>query len=118
MLVYRLIQEFLLRFICTYTGDGPPQQFIDVVGEGLEETFGHVDVTAVVQDFAVDEFTYLSHGVIGWAVEFEGFAGGGVVHGDFVEGFTYVDDLGLLAVIGRSGCCVLHERAKTVLACG
>jgi hypothetical protein len=88
-----LVQHLLLNLIRTDAGNMPPKELVEVVGQGLEEAFGHVDVAALVDDFLVDEGGDFFHTVGYGTVEFEGLGGGGIVHGDFVEGFAYVNHL-------------------------
>ena len=86
-----LIQAFLLQLVRGH--DWPPDGFVQVVEDGLEKAFRDVDVAPFLEDFLVDEFGDLAHAVVRGAIEFEGFAGGGVIIADVFEGHAYVNGL-------------------------
>lgn len=86
-----LIDEFALDLV---RGHGvPPEVLVEVVGEGLEESLGHVDVGALLDDFAVHELGNLGGGVVLGTVELEGLANGAVVVQHLLEGGTDVNGL-------------------------
>ena len=71
----------------------PPQVLVDVVGEGLEEGLGDVDVAALLDDFAVDQLGNLGGGVVLGAVKLVGLTGGAVVVQHALERATDINGL-------------------------
>lgn len=88
-----LVETFLLDLVRADARDVPPNEAVEVISKRLEEAFGEVDVSALMQDLAVYEGGDFGHAVVDRAVEFKGFRDSSVIHGDFVEGFTYIDGL-------------------------
>lgn len=71
----------------------PPQGLVDVVGEGLEKSLGDVDVTALLDDFTVDQLGDLGGGVVLGAVQLEGLAGGAVIVQHALQSGTDINGL-------------------------
>lgn len=89
--VDNLIQAFLFELISA--SDRPPDELIQIMQSGTQDCFGQVDVSSLVDDFTVDQLSYLGHAVVGWAVELKGFTGSGVVVADLFEGNADIDGL-------------------------
>lgn len=86
-----LVEELALHLI---GGQGvPPQELVDVVGEGLEEGLGDVNVTALLDDFTVDQLGDLGGGVVLGAVQLEGLTGGAVVVQHALQSGTDINGL-------------------------
>lgn len=71
----------------------PPQGLIDVVGEGLEKSLGDVDVTALLDDFTVDQLGDLGGGVVLGTVQLEGLAGSAVIVQHALQSGTDINGL-------------------------
>lgn len=71
----------------------PPQGLVDVVGEGLEKSLGDVDVTALLDDFTVDQLGDLGGGVVLGTVQLEGLAGGAVIVQHALQSGTDINGL-------------------------
>lgn len=86
-----LIDELALDLV---GGHGvPPEVLVEVVGEGLEESLGHVNMGALLDDFTVHQFGNLGGGVVLGTVELEGLANGAVVVQHLLEGSTDINGL-------------------------
>lgn len=89
--VNHLVHELALHLI---GGQGvPPQELVHVVGEGLEDGLGDVDVTALLDDFTVDQLGDLGGGVVLGTVQLEGLAGGAVIVQHTLQSGTDIDGL-------------------------
>ena len=84
-----LVDEFALDL--GFGRRWPPDVFVEVPGDGFQESGGDVHVAALLEDFLVDERGYLFHSVFARAVELEGFGGGGVVVEHLLQGYADVD---------------------------
>lgn len=95
--VDHLVDELTLHLV---GGDGgPPEELVQVVRQRLEDGLGHVDVTAVLDDFAVDQLGNLGGGVVLGAVQLEGLTDGAVVVQHALQSSTDINGLSMLASI-------------------
>lgn len=86
-----LVNELALDLV---GGHGvPPEVFVEVVGEGLEEGLGNVNVGALLDDFTVDQLGNLRGGVVLGTVELEGLTNGAVIVQHLLKGGTDVNGL-------------------------
>lgn len=86
-----LVHELTLNLI---SGQGvPPQGLVQDTSDGLENSLGNVDVSALLEDFLVHKLSNLSHAVLLGSVQFVGLASGGVVVKQLLESGTNVDGL-------------------------
>lgn len=89
--VNHLVNELALHLV---GGQGvPPQELVGVVREGLEESLGDVDVTALLDDFTVDQLGDFGGGVVLGAVQLEGLAGGAVIMQHSLQSGTDINGL-------------------------
>ena len=89
-----LVEELAFHLV---SGHGvPPEILVEVVGEGLEDGFGEVDVTALLDDFAVDQLGDLGGRVVLGSVQLECLTGGSVVVQHALQSGSDVDGLYLL----------------------
>lgn len=71
----------------------PPEVLVNVVGERFEEGLGNVDVAALLDDFAVDQFGNLGGGIVLGTVQLEGLTSSAVVVQHTLEGATDINGL-------------------------
>lgn len=93
--VDHLVDELTLHLV---GGDGgPPEVLVQVVSQRLEDGLGHVDVTAVLDNFAVDQLGNLGGGVVLGTVQLEGLTDGAVVVQHALQSSTDINSLCMLA---------------------
>lgn len=92
-----LVDELALDLVLGV--DGPPEELVGVLCDGLQEGLGDVDVAALLHGFPLDEVVELGHGVLCGAVQLVRLGGCCVVvqhrlerHGD-VDGVDGVEAL-------------------------
>ena len=89
--VNHLVNELALHLV---GGQGvPPQELVDVVGVGLEEGLRDVDVTALLDDFTVDQLGDFGGGVVLGAVQLEGLSGSAVIVQHSLQSGTDINGL-------------------------
>lgn len=72
----------------------PPDQLVEVVGSGLQQELGHIEVAAILDDLAVNQLGDFRHRVVLRAVQLESLASGSVImqhalkSGTDIEGLT------------------------------
>lgn len=86
-----LVDELALHLV---GGHGvPPEVLVEVVGEGLENGLGDVDVSALLDDFTVHQLGDLRGGVVLGTVELESLTNRAVIVQHLLEGSTDVNGL-------------------------
>lgn len=112
-----LVHELPLHLVGGH--GGPPDELVQVVGQGLQGALGDVDVAAVLDDFAVDQLGNLGGRVVLGAVKLIGLTGGRVVVEHELEGSTDVDGLYSVSVAyQKTSRRDLRGRARSAPACG
>ena len=71
----------------------PPDVLVEVVRDGLQQRLGNVEVSAVLDDLAVNQFGNLARRVFLWSVQLIGLAGGVVVVQHALETGADIDGL-------------------------
>lgn len=97
-----LIQELTLNLV---TGkDRPPKSLVKESGSWLEDSLWHVDVSAVLVDFLVDQLSDLGCGIVLWSVELVCLRGSVVVLEHFLQSVSDINGMhwpvALLHVVG------------------
>lgn len=90
-LVNYLVVELALNLVGRH--DVPPQSLIDDGSRRLEDGFGHVDVSALLEDLTVNQLGDFSHGVLLGTVKLESLGGSVVVPEHLLQSLTDIDDV-------------------------
>lgn len=101
-----LVEELALDLV---RGHGvPPDVLVEVVGERLEDGLGDVDVTALLDNFAVDELGNLGGRVVLGSVKLVCLTGGGIVVQHALQSGSDVNGLDrLVGSFGAFGALVM-----------
>jgi hypothetical protein len=97
--------------------DWPPQSSVQDCRSRLENGLRDIDMSAMLDNLLIDQFSNLCRGVILGAVELEGLRGSIVILEHFLKGLANVDSLQRLVTKSTPFNHYLHERASNVLAC-
>ena len=90
-LVDDLIKRLLFQLIRRC--DSPVEVFIEIVCERFCQSLWHIDMSALLHDFAVHHLSDFSHAIICWTVELKSLSGSCVIVADLFESFADIDGL-------------------------
>ena len=92
MFIYLLIHELPFDFIGR-VDDLPPEQLVEVVRDGLEQSFGDVDMASPVDNLFIDELGDFGHGIVRWPIDLESLTGSSIIECYLLKSCTDVDGL-------------------------
>lgn len=72
----------------------PPERIVKHTSNRLEESLGDVQVSALLEDFLINKFGDLPHGVLLRSIQFEGLSGSAVVVEHLLQCRADIDGLG------------------------